>query len=51
MSFKDFGVPFLERYFCEAYKAKFISAYPDENNHSIDAVRYGMEKYANRKGN
>ena len=29
----------------------FISAYPDENNHSIDAVRYGMEKYANRKGN
>lgn len=29
----------------------FISAYPDENNHSIDAVRYGLEKYANRKGN
>ena len=29
----------------------FISAYPDENNHSIDAVRYGMEKYANKKGN
>ena len=29
----------------------FISAYPDENNHSIDAVRYAMEKYANRKGN
>ena len=29
----------------------FISDYPDENNHSIDAVRYGMEKYANRKGN
>ena len=29
----------------------FISAYPDENNHSIDAVRYGMEKYANRRGN
>lgn len=29
----------------------FISAYPDENNHSIDAVRYAMEKYANRRGN
>ena len=29
----------------------FISAYPDENNHSIDAVRYAMEKYCNRKGN
>lgn len=30
---------------------EFISAYPDENNHSIDAVRYALEKYANRKGN
>lgn len=29
----------------------FISAYPDENNHSIDATRYALEKYANRKGN
>ena len=29
----------------------FISAYPDENNHSIDAVRYALQKYANRKGN
>lgn len=29
----------------------FISAYPDEKNHSIDATRYAMEKYANRKGN
>lgn len=28
----------------------FISAYPDENNHSIDAVRYAMQKYANRRG-
>ena len=28
----------------------FISAYPDENNHSIDAVRYALQKYANRKG-
>ena len=29
----------------------WISAYPDENNHSIDAVRYGLEKFYNRKGN
>lgn len=29
----------------------FISDYPDENNHSIDAVRYAMERYANRRGN
>lgn len=29
----------------------FISAYPDENNHSIDATRYALEKYANRRGN
>lgn len=29
----------------------FISAYPDEDNHSIDATRYAMQKYANKKGN
>lgn len=29
----------------------FISAYPDADNHSIDAVRYAMENYANRRGN
>lgn len=29
----------------------FISAYPDENNHSIDSVRYALQKYCNRKGN
>ena len=29
----------------------FISQYPDENNHSIDATRYALEKYCNRKGN
>jgi len=28
----------------------FISAYPDANNHSIDAVRYALQKWANRKG-
>lgn len=29
---------------------EFISAYPDMNNHSIDAVRYGLERYANKRG-
>lgn len=29
----------------------FISAYPDKDNHSIDATRYALQKYANRKGN
>ena len=29
----------------------FISAYPDANNHSIDAARYGLEKWCSRKGN
>lgn len=29
----------------------FISAYPDENNHSIDATRYALEKYWKRRGN
>ena len=29
----------------------FISDYPDENNHSIDATRYAMEKFYSRRGN
>lgn len=29
----------------------FISAYPDKNNHSIDATRYALEKFYKRKGN
>lgn len=32
-------------------QGNFISAYPDANNHSIDAVRYSLFKYWNRKGN
>ena len=28
----------------------FISAYPDVNNHSIDATRYALEKWCSRKG-
>ena len=30
---------------------EFISAYPDIDNHSIDAVRYATERYWKRKGN
>lgn len=29
----------------------FISAYPDKDNHSIDATRYALQKYWARKGN
>lgn len=29
----------------------FISAYPDKDNHSIDATRYALEKYWRRRGN
>lgn len=32
-------------------EGNFISAYPDADNHSIDAVRYALEKYWKRKGN
>ena len=32
-------------------EGNFISAYPDADNHSIDATRYAMEKYWKRKGN
>ena len=32
-------------------EGNFISSYPDANNHSIDAVRYALEKYWKRKGN
>lgn len=28
-----------------------ISSYPDENNHIIDAMRYGLERLYNRRGN
>lgn len=42
---------FVEYEYEQDRDGNFIPAYPDENNHGIDAVRYGMEKYANRKGN
>ena len=28
-----------------------ISGYPDRNNHHVDAVRYGLERYWSRRGN
>lgn len=42
---------FIEYEYEQDKDGNFISAYPDENNHSIDAVRYALQKYANRKGN
>lgn len=30
---------------------KVISAFPDKNNHSLDSVRYALERYYKRKGN
>lgn len=30
---------------------KIISAYPDENNHGIDSVRYALSRFYKRKGN
>jgi PBSX family phage terminase large subunit len=30
---------------------RIISAYPDENNHTIDSVRYALNRYYKRKGN
>ena len=32
-------------------EGNFISEYPDENNHSIDAVRYATERHWKRRGN
>lgn len=42
---------FVQYEFEQDRDGNFISAYPDENNHSIDATRYALQKYANRKGN
>lgn len=42
---------FVEYEYEQDRDGNFISAYPDENNHSIDAVRYALQKWANRKGN
>lgn len=46
-TFKEFA-----RYEYERDKDdNIISAYPDEDNHSIDAVRYALERFYKRKGN
>ena len=37
--------------YCQDKEGNFISEYPDENNHFIDATRYAMERYCNRRGN
>ena len=42
---------FTEYEYEQDREGNFISAYPDAKNLSIDATRYAMEKYANRKGN
>ena len=42
---------FVEYEYEQDKDGNFISAYPDANNHSIDACRYALQKYCNRKGN
>ena len=42
---------FISYEYLQDREGNFISAYPDENNHSIDATRYALERYANRRGN
>ena len=42
---------FIEYEYATDKYGDFISAYPDENNHSVDAIRYALEKYYSRRGN
>lgn len=42
---------FVNYEYMQDRSGNFISAYPDEDNHSIDACRYALERYANRRGN
>ena len=37
--------------YCQDKDGNFISDYPDEDNHWIDACRYAMERFYNRRGN
>lgn len=46
-TFKEFSTYEFE----QDKDGNFISEYPDENNHGIDATRYALEKYWVRKGN
>ena len=36
--------------YCQDRDGNFISDYPDENNHSIDATRYALERFYSRRG-
>lgn len=36
--------------YCQDREGNWISDYPDENNHSIDATRYALERYCNKRG-
>ena len=42
---------FIEYEYEQDKDGNFISAYPDANNHSIDSVRYALQRWANKKGN
>lgn len=42
---------FIEYEYDRDKEDEVISGYPDANNHSIDAVRYGLERYWSRRGN
>ena len=41
---------FIEYEYERDKEDEVISGYPDANNHSIDAVRYGLERYWSRRG-
>ncbi len=41
---------FLEYEYEHNKDGEVISGYPDENNHSIDAVRYALERVFMRRG-
>lgn len=42
---------FEEYEYCKDKDGNVIDAFPDKNNHSIDAVRYGMQPYYKQGGN
>ncbi len=42
---------FLEYEYEHNKDGEVISGYPDENNHSIDAVRYALERVFMKRGN
>ena len=41
---------FLNYEYDRTKDGEFISGYPDENNHLIDALRYAMERMSRRFG-